>query len=95
MGGARRLPADNLGVTVELGGIMKELPLGAHLVSSRGPYSHHGVYVGDGKVVHYAGLADGLKAGPVEEADLEVFAGVKGWRIREHAKPKFAPGGAP
>ncbi|WP_206171903.1 lecithin retinol acyltransferase family protein [Thiorhodococcus mannitoliphagus] len=42
------------------------IPLGAHLISPRGGYTHHGIYVGDGHVVHYSGLAAGRTSGPVE-----------------------------
>src|ERR1700747_1270918 len=34
--------------------------LGSHIVTPRRGYLHHGIYVGDGKVVHYAGLAHGF-----------------------------------
>jgi hypothetical protein len=51
-----------------------EPPLGAHLVTPRHGYSHHGIYVGDGKVVHYAGFAGSLRRGPVEEVSLTRFA---------------------
>jgi len=47
---------------------------GTHLVTDRTGYTHHGIYVGDGRVVHYAGLANGLESGPVEEVSLEEFA---------------------
>ncbi|SDE16916.1 lecithin retinol acyltransferase family protein [Paraburkholderia lycopersici] len=52
----------------------EEPPLGAHLVSLRTGYSHHGIYVGAGRVVHYAGLCKSLHRGPVEEVTLERFA---------------------
>ena len=35
---------------------------------------HHGIYVGDGKVVHYAGLARGQFRGRIEEVSLAQFA---------------------
>jgi hypothetical protein len=64
-------------------------PLGAHLVTGRRFYTHHGIYAGDGRVIHYAGLAAGLSAGPVEETDLLTFrAGKRTW-VRQHASPKF------
>ncbi len=48
---------------------------GAHLISKRHGYSHHGIYVGNGRVVHYAGLSGGLwQCGPVEEVSLLQFA---------------------
>ena len=52
----------------------EEPPLAAHLTSRRGIYRHHGIYVGNGRVIHYAGLARGLRPGPVEEVSLEQFA---------------------
>lgn len=66
-------------------------PLGAHLVTSRKFYTHHGIYAGGGRVIHYSGLAAGLSAGPVEEVDLASFrAGRRTW-VRQHASPKFTP----
>lgn len=51
-----------------------EIALGAHLVTQRAGYSHHGIYVGNGKVIHYSGLCTSLHRGPVEEVTLERFA---------------------
>jgi hypothetical protein len=51
-----------------------EIPLGAHILTPRRGYTHHGIYVGDGKVVHYAGLHRALGRGPIEEVTLEEFA---------------------
>jgi hypothetical protein len=47
---------------------------GTHVVTDRALYAHHGIYVGKGRVVHYAGLCNGLQSGPVEEVSLEQFA---------------------
>ena len=47
---------------------------GTHLVSPRRGYVHHGIYVGDGRVVHYSGLVRGFFSGPVEEVSLAQFA---------------------
>ena len=52
----------------------QEPPLAAHLVTPRPGYAHHGIYVGSGMVVHYAGLAQGMRRGPVEECSLTDFA---------------------
>jgi hypothetical protein len=41
---------------------------GAHLVSPRRGYTHHGIYVGGGRVVQYGGLVQGLRRGSVEES---------------------------
>ena len=47
---------------------------GSHLVSRRLGYLHHGIYVGDGKVVHYASRFQRPPAGRVEETTLAKFA---------------------
>jgi hypothetical protein len=47
---------------------------GAHIVTPRRAYQHHGIYIGSGKVVHYAGLNRGLRRGPVEEVTIDEFA---------------------
>ncbi|MDW3681116.1 lecithin retinol acyltransferase family protein [Cupriavidus sp. CV2] len=52
----------------------QEPPLGAHLVTPRRGYSHHGIYVGNGRVMHYAGLSRGWLRGPVEELGMALFA---------------------
>ena len=51
----------------------RELPLAAHLVTPRGAYVHHGIYVGNGRVVHHGGLVRGLRAGPIEAVSLQEF----------------------
>jgi Lecithin retinol acyltransferase len=52
----------------------EEPPLGAHLVTPRFAYSHHGIYVGNGTVVHYAAFAKHWRRGPVEEISFTRFA---------------------
>jgi Lecithin retinol acyltransferase len=52
----------------------EEPPLGAHLVTPRITYAHHGVYVGAGSVVHYGALSCHWRRGPVEEISLKLFA---------------------
>lgn len=51
-----------------------EPPLAAHLVTPRRGYLHHGLYLGGGRVIHYAGLAGGRQRRTVEEVSLEQFA---------------------
>ena len=51
-----------------------ELPLGCWLVTPRRGYMHHGVYVGNGLVVHYAGLSRSWRRGPVEVISLSEFS---------------------
>ena len=67
----------------------QEPPLGAHLVTPRRGYLHHGIYVGDGKVVHYAGLAGGLNRGPVEEVPLARFTRGRPLWVKSHAPSNF------
>lgn len=62
----------------------QEPKLGAHLISPRTGYSHHGIYVGHDRVVHYSGLADGFASGPVEETDLETFSAGNGFTVKTY-----------
>jgi hypothetical protein len=52
----------------------REPPLGAHVVTPRHGYAHHGIFVGRGRVVQYGGLSRGLRRGPVEEVSLARFS---------------------
>lgn len=54
---------------------MNQFTIGAHLKVNRTGYTHHGVYVGDGQVIHYAGLCNGFNAAPVEIVSLKDFQG--------------------
>lgn len=69
----------------------QEPPLGAHMLTPRRGYTHHGIYVGNGSVVHYGGFSHGWRRGPVEEVPLSRFSlgrsvwirtGESGWRDR-------------
>ena len=51
-----------------------EPSVGAHVVTPRRTFAHHGIYVGHGRVVQYGGLVHGLRRGPVEEVSLAQFA---------------------
>jgi hypothetical protein len=63
-----------------------ELTPGARVVAPRRGYLHHGVYVGDGMVVHYNARACGLLGGRIEETPLARFA--RGRDIRVHQSPR-------
>ena len=65
--------------------------MGAHLTTSRRGYSHHGVYVGHGGVVHYSGSSGFWQCGPVEEVPLSRFAIGHAVRIIDHARPPYSP----
>ena len=60
------------------------LRVGDHLVSARRFISHHGVYVGNGQVIHYGGLASGLQAGPVKVSSLVEFLADHPCEVREY-----------
>ncbi|AGW91366.1 hydrolase [Ralstonia pickettii DTP0602] len=66
------------------------LPLGAHLVTERHGYVHHGIYAGAGRVIHYAGFARALQAAPVEETTLEGFAAGHGIAVKPEPCARFA-----
>lgn len=67
-----------------------DLKIGSHLVTARLGYTHHGVYAGAGKVVHYAGLSRSLRRGPVEEVTLEAFARGRPLWITRSPDARFA-----
>jgi len=71
-------------------GVGSEPALGAHLVTPRRAYSHHGIYVGKGNVVHYAGLARSLHRGPVEEVTIACFAAGREVWIEPGDRPGYA-----
>lgn len=72
-------------------GLEHEPGLGAHLTSSRRGYQHHGLYVGRGRVVHYAGLSQVWQCGPVEEVSLSQFVGGRSVRIVDHYESHYSP----
>jgi Lecithin retinol acyltransferase len=67
----------------------RDVPPGAHLVTSRGGYEHHGIYAGAGRVVHYAGFAAGHCRGPVVEVALDCFAAGNAIAIRLHPCARY------
>jgi len=65
---------------------------GKHLVIKKvaGSYTHHGLGLGDGRVIHYSGLSDNLtNAGVIEEISLEDFTKNKDIIVKEHSDRKF------
>ena len=51
---------------------VKAVP-GDHIYSPRVGYTHHGIYLGSGKIIHYSGSVDGFSAGKVELTNIENF----------------------
>jgi hypothetical protein len=65
----------------------REPPFGAHMVTPRRGYTHHGIYVGRNRVVQYGGLSHGLRRGPVEEVSLSEFSqGCSMWVRMEESR---------
>jgi hypothetical protein len=65
-------------------------PIGAHLVTPRRGYMHHGVYAGQGRVIHYAGFNRVFRRGPVEEVGLSRFTRGRAVTALPHPAPAFA-----
>lgn len=65
-------------------------PIGAHLVTPRSWYTHHGIHVGDGRVVHYSGFCYGVHGGPITETSLQDFCRGRGFGVRKHRRQVFS-----
>lgn len=69
---------------------LKKYPLGAHLIVNHFGYTHHGIYAGKGRVIHYSGLAHLFKKQPIEITSLSKFTHGKKIMIRQYDQPKYA-----
>jgi hypothetical protein len=70
---------------------LKQTPaIGTHMTISRFGYTHHGIYVGDGRIVHYPGLSAFRPSGPVQEVSLAEFALGRPVRIVHHLGLPFS-----
>lgn len=65
------------------------LPLGAHLVAERNGYEHHGIYVGNGQVIHYAGFSRRQRRRPVECISIHCFACGFSVTVQRDASPCY------
>ena len=74
-------------------GDVSDLLLGCWLVTPRRGYTHHGIYIGHGQVVHYAGLAHRWRRGPVEVVTLSEFSHGRAIHVRWTPSPAYI--GAP
>jgi hypothetical protein len=59
-------------------------------VSTRRFIRHHGIYVGNGQVIHYGGLASGLQAGPVKVSSLQDFLVGHPYTVREYKTRRYS-----
>jgi hypothetical protein len=66
-----------------------EPALGSELITHRSGYVHHGIYAGDGMVIHYAGFCGSLHSGPVEMVSLARFANGHDITIQQHVATRF------
>lgn len=55
----------------------RTLEVGVHLISERDGYTHHGIYAGNGQVIHYGGFRHSAKRHPIEYIPLHGFAAGK------------------
>lgn len=67
----------------------KRYPLGAHLIVKHLGYSHHGIYAGRGRVIHYSGLAHFIKKRPIEITSLDAFSHGKKIHVRSYDAPRY------
>jgi len=71
-----------------------DLPLGCWLVTPRRGFTHHGIHVGRGRVVHYSGLSRAWRGGPVEVVSLAQFCGGNPLWIRTTPGARYGGGQA-
>jgi hypothetical protein len=71
--------------------MQRDWPLGTHLTTPRRGYVHHGIYAGDGRVIHYAGYQRLFRRAPVLETTVEQFAG--GYAVRAEDESPVSFGG--
>jgi len=64
----------------------KDLKLGDHIYVRRLVYSHHGIYAGDGNVIHYTGEEKEKKDPLIRETDIEAFLKAGKLRRRDYKK---------
>jgi Lecithin retinol acyltransferase len=69
----------------------EEPALASHLVTPRAFHTHHDIYAGNGRVIHYSGLAYGWRRGAVEDVSLDRFAHGRSIRVRRDFQ-RFDPG---
>lgn len=64
---------------------------GDHLVSPRSGYSHHGLYLGKDKVIHYTGFSSGRHQGKIAITTLEEFCAGEGFSIQTYPFRMYTP----
>ena len=69
--------------------MVESLQPGIHLSTPRLGYRHHGLYAGDGRVLHYAGLHRFGRRGVVEEVSLAQFTRGRGYAVLDQVAARF------
>lgn len=64
-------------------------PLGAHLIVKHFGYTHHGIYAGRGRVIHYSGFAHLFKKHPIEITSIENFSHGRKITVNQYQAPKY------
>ncbi len=64
---------------------------GDHLVTPRMGFTHHGIYLGDAQVMHYAGYIDGRGKKPVSIVTLARFDNGFGYWVEAPQSRRFSP----
>jgi hypothetical protein len=59
--------------------------VGAHLVTPAFGFAHHGIYAGNGRVIHYGALMYDIIRKPVEEVSFECFSEGRPVFVVQHA----------
>jgi cell wall-associated NlpC family hydrolase len=67
----------------------EDLSLGDHIYVKRLLYSHHGIYAGDGKVIHYTGEEKEKKDPSVRETEINDF--LKGGKLKKRNYKRRLP----
>lgn len=69
--------------------LTRDLPIGAHLATRRPGYMHHGIYIGNGRVIHYDGFSRHLGSGPIEAISIEDFSAGFGLQVVQHPHAQY------
>jgi Lecithin retinol acyltransferase len=64
---------------------------GDHLVTPRVGYTHHGIYIGNGKVIHYGGIGKKKLGGSIRVSTLQEFSQGHGYRVKKHWFRRYSP----
>lgn len=82
-----------------------QLAKGDHVSVSRGLYTHHGIYTGNGTVIHYSGEPGSKRNATIREDWLEHFVNggrlevvsydeeYPAWRVLQHAHSRLGENG--